>query len=120
MTTPIERLKHYVTGAIERGEAAAITEQPSRPKYLYDWEHDSGRIVFPDGSQCFLQGEEAFHVFEQVEACAGPRADQLQTDILNEYSEVADVFCTQCKLWVSRGGHWCGQRPQIANNVEGN
>jgi len=30
MPNPLERLKHHVTGAIERGEAIAIFEQPTR------------------------------------------------------------------------------------------
>jgi DNA mismatch repair ATPase MutS len=32
MTTPIERLRYHVTGAIERGEKVAIVEQPARPQ----------------------------------------------------------------------------------------
>lgn len=31
MTNPHERLKHHVTGAVERGEAQAIVEVPARP-----------------------------------------------------------------------------------------
>ncbi len=30
MPSPLERLRHHVTGAIERGEAVAVVEQPAR------------------------------------------------------------------------------------------
>jgi hypothetical protein len=33
MPTPLERLRHHVTGAIERGEAEAITEVRAAPPY---------------------------------------------------------------------------------------
>lgn len=31
MSNPLERLRHHVTGAIERGESLAIVEIPARP-----------------------------------------------------------------------------------------
>jgi len=33
MTNPLDRLRHHVTGAIERGEGTAIVEQPSRKAF---------------------------------------------------------------------------------------
>lgn len=38
--TPLERLRHHVTGAIERGEGEAITEQPFDPAEAN--RHDNG------------------------------------------------------------------------------
>lgn len=36
MTNPTERLRHHVTGAIERGEKQAITEVRTHPVHLSD------------------------------------------------------------------------------------
>ena len=57
MSTPLDRLRHHVTGAIERGEAVPVVEVPAVPDPIADtaralaglWseaargEHDSGR-----------------------------------------------------------------------------
>jgi hypothetical protein len=43
--TPLQRLQHHVTGAIERGEAQAIVEQPAKPEATHTpgpWTAETG------------------------------------------------------------------------------
>jgi len=56
MKTPLEALKYHVTGAIERGEGVAITEQrpaqhtPGQRVYVLDTgEHGNILEILPDG-----------------------------------------------------------------------
>ena len=79
MSGPNERLRHHVTGAIERGESVAIVEQP--PKYAEKEIRSSTRYpcgAFVAGRGCRNQAvllfiENQHTPQETIKACACQR-----------------------------------------------
>ncbi len=49
MSGPLERLRHHVTGAIERGEGVAIVERPTAELALERFERDHGAAACAEG-----------------------------------------------------------------------
>ena len=44
MANPLQTLRHYVTGAIERGEAVAIEGKPMKQTIIDALHHEAGQI----------------------------------------------------------------------------
>ncbi len=55
----------------------------------FDWEYQGfgGTITAPDGRTCWLQGEEAVALEDQIEACE--TSEQIEA-ILSEYDHVCE------------------------------
>jgi len=83
MSTPLETLRHHVTGAIERGEAEAITQitaaEFQQMLHAMDW-----YFQFSDDHSAWLNGRAAQDRMDKVRATS-PELEQMYQEYTSWY-----------------------------------
>ena len=90
--TPLDRLRHHVTGAIERGEAEAIVEVTTKHYNYIDLGYGC-KLIAPDGTDVFMQGDEYSDFDAELERAAEnykpsqtfPTFEDLQDALIDPY-----------------------------------